>query len=155
MSRRVTWAALAKAASVAALSAEMPAIDGIVGRDVVHDWRARPVGAGDIGDRRQHPIVDDDLFGRVPRRAQRFGDDDCNMVAGISAPCLGERRMSARAHRRTVLRMDHPAADQPADFVGGEIVAGEDCQHAGIFAAAPVAIFSIAAWACGERTKAA
>jgi hypothetical protein len=28
--------------------------------------------------------------------------------------------------------VDHPAADQPADLVGGEIVAGQHGQHAGL-----------------------
>src|SRR5262249_30322226 len=33
-------------------------------------------------------------------------------------------------HRRAILGMDHPAADQIAELVGGEIGAREYCEHA-------------------------
>jgi hypothetical protein len=41
------------------------------------------------------------------------------MVADIAHLALRQRRMRAGLHRRTVLRMDHPAADQAADLVVG------------------------------------
>ncbi len=53
--------------------------------------------------------------------------------------------MRAGAHRRTVLVVDHPAADQPADLVRREIVTGEDADHARIAAAAFVSIDLIVA----------
>ena len=82
-----------------------------------------------IGHRRQHAVVDDDRLGRVARLRQRLGDDDRNVVADIADLALGERRMRTGPHRRAVLVVNHPAADQPADLVGGEVVAGEDPQH--------------------------
>ena len=52
-------------------------------------------------------------------------------VADIADDVVGERRMGAHLHRRAVLGMDHPAADQIADLVLGELRAGEHADDAG------------------------
>ena len=75
------------------------------------------------------------------------------MVADIAHLALRQRRMGAGLHRRAVLRMDHPAADQAADLVGGDVVAGQDRDDAGRFRAAEASIELIFACACGERRK--
>ena len=98
--------------------------------DLVHLRRALGLGLGGVGDGRQHLVVDHDRLGGVLGLRQRLGDDDGDMVADIAHLALGQRRMRAGLHRRAVLGMDHPAADQPADLVVGEILAGEDVDHA-------------------------
>ena len=58
------------------------------------------------------------------------------MVADIAHLALRQRRMRAGPHRRTVLVVDHPAADQAADLVGRKIIAGESMARTpGIFSA--------------------
>ena len=54
------------------------------------------------------------------------GDDDGDMVADVAHFALRQHRMGARLHRRAVLGMDHPAADQAADLIGCDVVAGEN-----------------------------
>ena len=114
-----------------ALVADVPIVDRIVRRDVMHLRRARPGGRRGVESRRQHAVVDDDLFRRVLGLRVSVGDDDGDMIADIAHLALGEDGMGARLHRRTVLGMDHPAADQAADLVGGDILAGEDRHDAG------------------------
>ena len=113
------------------LVAEMPVIDRVVGRDVVDDGLARLGGLGRIDDRRQHVVIDVDLLGRVARLSERVGDDDGDVVADIAHLALRQRRMGARLHGRAVLRMDHPAADEAADLVGRDVLAGVDGDDAG------------------------
>ncbi len=43
---------------------------------------------------------------------------------------MRQRRMRRHLHRRAVLGVDHPAADQTADLVGGELGAGQHGKHA-------------------------
>jgi hypothetical protein len=114
------------------LVAEMPLVAGVVARDIVDDGRALGQRVGHADRRRQHVVIDDDRLARVFRLRVGVGDDDADMVADIAHLALRQRRMAARLHRRAVLVVDHPAADQPADLVGGEIVAGQHGQHAGL-----------------------
>ena len=111
------------------LVAEVPVIAGVVGRGFVN------IGAADsllqIDHGRQHAVVDVDLLGRVARLRIAVGDDDRDGVADIAHLALRQRGMGARLHRRTILGMDHPAADQAADLVGRDVMAGKDGDHAG------------------------
>jgi hypothetical protein len=49
-------------------------------------------------------------------------------MAGLA---VGERRMRRHLHRRAVLGVDHPAADEIADLVGRKLRAVKDRDHAG------------------------
>ena len=113
------------------LVAEMPVVDGVV-RARRHGFAPgrRLAALAVIDDRRQHAVVDHDLLRRVPRLRVGVGDDDGDVVADIAHLALRERGMGARLHRRAVLGMDHPAADEAADLVGRDVVAGEDRDHA-------------------------
>ena len=115
------------------LVAHVPIEHGIVWRRVV-DLRLTGIGGGrGVDGGRQLAIVDNYLLRRFARLCISIGDHDGDMVADVANFALSERRMSAGLHRRSVLRMDHPAADEAADLVGRDVVAGEDCNHAGRF----------------------
>ena len=113
------------------LVAQMPVIHDIVGGDVVHHRGALLRRRHHVDHRRQHRVVDHDRLGRVAGLRIGLGDHHRHMVADVADLALGQRRMATGAHRRAVLVVDHPAADQPADLVGHEIIAGENREHAG------------------------
>jgi hypothetical protein len=108
--------------------AEMPAEHGVVRRDLVH-LRARLLRVGHIDDGREQFVVDGDLLGGVLRLRKSLCDDDGDLVADVAHLALRQRRMGAGLHRRPILRMNHPAADQPADLVRREILARIDPEH--------------------------
>ena len=110
--------------------AEMPLIDGVARRDLVNLRRALFLRRGGIGDRGQHRVIDLDLLGGVARLRQGLGDHHRDRIADMAGLAAGERRMRRHLHRRAVLGMDHPAADEIADLVGGKLGAGEHRQHA-------------------------
>ena len=113
------------------LVAEVPLVDGVVGRLGV-DLRLTGILRGrHVDGGRQHLVVDGDLLGRVLGLRQRLGDDDCNVIADVAHLALGQRGMRTRLHGRAVLGVDHPAADQAADLVLGDVLAGEDGETAG------------------------
>ena len=112
------------------LVAEMPVIDRIVGRHVMQHGRAGAGRRGGVYNGGQHAVIHDDFLRRLARDRIGVGDDDGHMVAHIAHLALGEGGMGARLHGRAVLGMDHPAANQAAHLVGGDVVAGEDCKHA-------------------------
>jgi hypothetical protein len=87
--------------------------------------RPAPFRLRRIGHRRQHFVLDVHLLRRVPGLGQAIGDDHGDRIADVTDLFAGERRMRRHLHRRAVLGMDHPAADEVADLVGGEIRAGE------------------------------
>ena len=116
------------------LVAEMKIEHGVIRRNVVHLRRAGFGGAGGVHLRGQYAIVHHDLLGGFARLCQSVGDDNRDMVADVAHLALGEGRMRPGLHRRAVFRVNHPAADQPADLVGGEIVTGKNAMHARHFA---------------------
>ena len=65
--------------------AEVPLIDGVVRRHVVDLRCARSLRRGRIGHRRQHRVVDLDLFGCVARLRQRLRDHDRDRIADMAA----------------------------------------------------------------------
>ncbi len=111
--------------------AEAPLIDGVVRRDVVDARRALLLRSGGVGDRRQHRVIDFDLLGGVARPRQRLADHDGDRVADMAGFAIGKNGMRRHFHRRAILGVDHPAADQIADLVAGELRAGEHREHAG------------------------
>jgi hypothetical protein len=110
--------------------AEVPLIDRIVRRDVVNVRRARLLRGRGIGHRRQDVIVDHDFFGSVARLRECLCDHDRERIADMADLAVRQRRMRRHFHRRAVFGVDHPAADQIADLVGGKFGAGEDREHA-------------------------
>ena len=111
------------------LVAEMPVEHGVVGRDVMHlDRCFRRLGC--VDNSREHVVIDHDGFRRVLRLGERLGDHHRHVVAHIAHLALGKRRVGPCLHRAAILGMDHPAADEPADLVGREVVAREDGDHA-------------------------
>ena len=108
--------------------AEMPLIYRVPGRGLVD--RRRALRLGHVDHRRQHLIVDLDLLGRVFALRGRFGDHHRDRIADIAGLARRDRRMRRHLHRRAVLGMDHPAANEIADLVGREIRAGEHGDHA-------------------------
>ena len=135
------------------LVAEVPVEDRVVGRDRRGSAAPGRCAVARVDDGRQHLVVDDDRFGRVPGLRQRLGDHHRDVVADIAHLALRQRRMRAGLHRRAVLGVDHPAADQTADLVGGEIVAGEHGEDARHRQRRRRVDRSDVACACGERTK--
>ena len=110
--------------------ADVPLIDGVVRRDFVDLRGARLLRRGQVGDRRQYGVVDLELFGGVARLRQRFRDDNRDRIADVAGFAVSERRMRRHFHRRAVFGMNHPAADEIADLVGGELRAGQHRDHA-------------------------
>ena len=85
---------------------------------------------GRIGDGRKRLILDRDFLRRVFRLRQRLRDDKRHRIADITDLARRDRRMRRHLHRRAVLGMDHPAADEIADLVGGQLLAGQHRDHA-------------------------
>ncbi len=110
--------------------AEMPLVDRIIRRDIVDLRRAGLLRRRGIGDGGQHRVIDFDFFGGVARGRQRFGDHHRDRIADMAGFAVGQRRMRRHFHRRAVLGMDHPAADQIADLVVGKLGAGQHGDHA-------------------------
>src|SRR5262245_44707248 len=104
----------------------MPLVDGVVGRFRVDLRLARILRAGGLDGGRQRLVLDGHRLGGVAGRGQRVGDDDGDVIADIAHLALGEGRMRSGFHRRAVLGMDHPAANQSADLVLGDILASKD-----------------------------
>ncbi len=111
--------------------AEIPVEDQVVlgfrvdlRRALVHRLRG-------IGDRLQFLVGDLDRLGGVARLALGVGHHDHHRVADIADLVEGQRRPCAHLHRRAVLGMDHPAADQIADAVGLQFLAGQHAVDAG------------------------
>ncbi len=78
-------------------------------------------------------VIDDlDGLGGVAGLSLGLGDDDRHRVADIAHAVHRQRRPGAHLHRRAVLGMDHPAADEVADAVGLQFPArqnGDDAGH--------------------------
>ena len=106
------------------LVAERPFEDGVVGSHIV-DLRLRLRRLGHVDHMRQHAIGDVHPGGGGFGLLFGFGDDDGDMVTDITRLALRQDRMRAGLHRRAVLGMDHPAADEAADLVLGHMLAGE------------------------------
>jgi hypothetical protein len=105
-------------------------IDRVLRRDVVDQRRALLLRRGGIGDGGQHRVIDFHFFRGIARLRQRLADHDGDRIADMAGFAVGEHRMRRHFHRRAVLGMNHPAADQIADLVAGELRAGEHREHA-------------------------
>jgi hypothetical protein len=110
--------------------AEVPLIDGVAGRHFVDQRRALRLRLGAIDHGGQQRIVDHHGFGSVLGLRQALRDHHHDRIADITDLAGGERRMRGHLHRRAILGVDYPAADQIADLVGGKLRAGEHREHA-------------------------
>ena len=106
--------------------AEMPIVAEIAGRFAVDLRGARLKRRGWVDRRGLLDIVDLDQLGGVAGLPERLGDDDGDLVADVADPVGNERRVRRLDHRRAVLRVDLPAAGQPADSVRGHVLSGID-----------------------------
>ena len=102
------------------LVTEMPLKDRVVRRICVDLRLAGLLRGREIDDGSEHIVIDVDELGCVVSLIERFGDDDGDMIADIAHLIERERGMRTRLHGRSVLGVDHPAADQPADLVRDE-----------------------------------
>src|SRR5437764_14091093 len=78
---------------------------------------------------RQHVVGDLDARGGGLGLLPGLGDDDSDVIADIADFAERQDRMRPGLHRRTVFRMDHPAADEAADLVLGDVFAGKYGDH--------------------------
>jgi len=93
-------------------------------------WRIRLHRLVDVDDMRQHLVVDLDLVGAFLRLRQGLGQHDGDSVADIVDFAVGDGRMRRHLHRRAVLGMDHPAADDVADAIGQQLLAIQHIDNA-------------------------
>ena len=112
------------------LVAQVPLVDGVAGRFRVQLRLAGVLGGGDVDGGRQGVVVDGDALGGILGLRQRLADDDGDVVADVAHLALCEGRVCAGLHGRAVLGVDHPAANEPADLVGGDVGACIDRQAA-------------------------
>ena len=108
----MTCAALANAASVCRLVADVPVVADIAGRGVVDERLAglHRIGDGDGGGTRA--VIDRNEVRGGGGLVARLGDDDRHGVADMAHAALGQHGMGRLRHRRAVLRLDAPAARQ-------------------------------------------
>ena len=107
-----------------------PVVNDVIGCLRVKLRRAVRHRVAHIDHRRQFLIVDDDGFGGIAGLVARFGDHDRDGLADKAHGLRRHRRPRAHLHRRAVLGMDHPAADQVADLVIDDLPAGQHADHA-------------------------
>ncbi len=108
-----------------ALVPERPLVDGVArgfGVDLGSAWR---LCAGGVDDGREFFVLDLNQLGGVTRLILGLGNDDSYRIAYESRHISGQRRIGCGPHRRTILRVDHPAADQATNLVLGQLRAGE------------------------------
>jgi hypothetical protein len=110
--------------------ADGPVIDQVVVGLGMELRRARFERADRIGHCRPLLVADRHLLGSVARLALGVGNDDRDGIADEAHAIDRERRPGAHLHRGAVLGLDHPAADQVADAVGLQLLAGEHADHA-------------------------
>ena len=135
--------------------AELPLVDGVVGRVLV-DLRRPIPGLGRIDHRRQHLVVDLDLLGGVarlrlasrrsrPRPRRRHGSPCSAASAGCGAIFIGEPSLEWIIQPQIRLPILSLASSAPVSTA----------TTPGMALAAAVSMLLILAWACGERTNTA
>ena len=112
------------------LVAQLPIEDQVV-RDLIVDQSRGTVGIGHVHHGVDLGILDLERLAGVLGLPIAVGHDDGDRVADVTHLLQREERMRTRLHRRAVLGLDQPAADQPAQAVGLDVLAGEHGQHAG------------------------
>ena len=131
MSSETTLAADLNAASVANFVADGPVVDHVARCFRMQLRRARLDRRLDVRSRRQLFIVDDDGFRRVPGEVLRVGDHHRDRLSDEAHGLRRHRGPGAHLHASAVLRGDGPAADEIADLVVDQLLAGQHRDHAG------------------------
>ncbi len=108
---------------------KVPLIYRVLRRGLVN--RGRALRLGRIDHRRQHFVINLNLLGRVLALRQRLGNHHRDLIANAADFVRCDRRMWRHFHRRAILGMDHPAANQISDFILREIRACQHRDHAG------------------------
>ena len=112
------------------LHADFPVIDQVARRLRVDLGCALVECLGEIDVGCLHVVVDLDRLGGVLGLVMAVGHDHRHRVADIAHGVDRHHRMRRRLVRLAVLVLDHPAADQAADLGVGDVLAGEDRDHA-------------------------
>ena len=110
--------------------AELPLVNGVARCDGVNERCVRALRLGGIRDRRQYLVIDLKFFAGIARLRQRLGDHYRDRIADETGLFVRDGRVRRHLHRRSVLGVDHPAANQGADLVGGKLCTGKHRQHA-------------------------
>lgn len=113
-----------------ALVADHPVIDLVAGGLGVKLRRAGLDGGLHVGDCGKLLVIDDDDLRRVACEILALGDHDGDGLADEAHRLGRHGRPCAHLHRAAVLGGDGPAADQVADLVVDELLAGEHRDHA-------------------------
>ena len=111
--------------------ADGPVVDHVAGRFRMQLRRARLNRIAHVGDGGQFLVVDATASAASRAWLLRLGDHDRDRLADEAHGLRRHRRPRAHLHRRAVLGMDHPAADQIADLVLDQFLAGQHTDHAG------------------------
>ncbi len=112
------------------LVAERPLENRVVRGGVVHLRRSGLLRRRRIDRCLQLVISDQHELGGRFRLLLCLGNHEGDMIADITHLPLRQRRVRPHLHRAAVLRMNHPAADQPADLVCRQILARVHAEHA-------------------------
>ena len=112
------------------LVADGPVVDHVARRLGVQLRRARGDRRLDIGGDGKLFVDDGDGFRRIARLIAGLGDHHRDRLPDEAHGLRRHRRPRAHLHRRAVLGMDHPAADQIADLVIDDLLAGQHIDHA-------------------------
>ena len=110
--------------------ADGPIVDHVAGGLRVKLRRAWLDRGADIGRRRKLLIFDDDGFRRVLGLVLGLGDHHRDRLPDKAHRVRRHRRPRAHLHRGAVLGGDRPAADQIADLVVDDLLAGQHADHA-------------------------
>ena len=109
--------------------AELPVEDQVVGAGFVDLRSAGFQRRRGVHHRRQHVVVDVHRGGCILGLSPGFGDDRQNGLADEAHAPDRQRRVRAHFHRRPILGMDHPAANDVGDAAGCQFLAGMDRDH--------------------------
>ncbi len=107
------------------LVAEFPLERGVAAGHVMHLGCTLLLGVAGVNHGWQRLVGNVDGFRGRARLLTGRCDDHGHRVAYMARTPLCQQRVRAGLHRRAVLGMDHPAADQAAEIVLGDVFAGQ------------------------------
>jgi len=106
--------------------ADLPVVDQVAFRLRMDLRSSRLKRRHRIDHGRQFLIIDNHRIGRIARLRRRVGHDNRDRLAHMAHDLMLKRPPAAHLHRRAVLGMDHPAADQVADAIAHKLVPGQN-----------------------------
>ena len=147
---RSTWAALAKAASVAAAFPSVQSSAMLPGRSSWIATAPLAVALSTSGAAREFFEIDLHALGCIERLRQRLRHDDRDALADIADAVDRERRHRGGEHRLAVAAGKDRDRRDRAKAVIAEIAAGEHAEHARHPRACDTSTLRIAAWLDGR-----